>query len=311
MTMQVPGNGIERAPSYGYTNEVNDIERQTKTARSSAPGGSPVPEAGDQGGATADRPPLSAPDSKALTLNNLHGALDATLSFGAMAMALIQESTSELVRDNREITYQAGMQSADLLEEQADKMREQATLQFVCGIIQGVMQIGSGIFQAYSAGKSLDNSLKALPSTPNQPNQPAQGGNAPAQSGSSGTTGSTETSQPAESKLDKKLRLAELKHQNAEIDRQNNIDSLRSQKIGGMASVVTGLGSLAQSIGKGMETRIEADIKDLEAQQKRVDTYREQIQSITESLQDTVRQAISTMSTISQNMVESNKRILG
>ena len=73
-------------------------------------------------------------------------------------------------------------------------------------------------------------------------------------------------------------------------------------------TATTGMLDSSAKAGQGF---LDADIKRLEADQKRIDAFADQIKSITDSLNQTVSKALDTMSTISQNMIDANKRILG
>lgn len=280
MTINVNGTTVNGSTGYVPVDDTTAVNSQKGVSGTTSD--TTIPAAKDQTGSASDKPPLREPNGSALTADNLSSALGATLSFGALALALIQQSTSELVRDNREIAYEAGMDSADQLEKQADKMRQQATVQLVCGVLQGALQIAGGLYQSISTAKNLNESLKLQNELKSQ--------------------------QPKElSEMSEGERLNFSSEQN-KINQQMELKNTKANAIG---QLFTNTGSLVQGIGKSIETYIEADIKDIEARQKRLDTFREQIQSITESLQDTVKQALSSMSTISQSMVESNKRILG
>lgn len=73
----------------------------------------------------------------------------------AIIMAAIQESTSELIRDNREANYQAQMDSAKMTEQAADKIREQAAIKLACAIISNAINIGTSIASLTVSTKGL------------------------------------------------------------------------------------------------------------------------------------------------------------
>lgn len=199
----------------------------------------------------ADGTPRLAAPVTALNAESLTESSSLTASFGAKIMVLIQQATSEMIRDNREVTFKAGMDKADLMEEQADLQREQAVAQLATSIISGTIQIASGMFQIKSSTGTLNSSL-------------------------------SETQK-----------------------------SLLNTKTTGISQLFSASSNLVEGIGKSIQTFYEADIKDLEAKQQRLSTMSDQVKSITESMQQTLQQSISTLQTIAQSMSETNKRILG
>ena len=86
---------------------------------------------------------------------SLESANTVCASFLGSVLALIQDMTSDMIRDNRQIVYESQMMSADTMEKQADKMRDAALISLVTGICLGVFQIGAGAAQLGTTLKGL------------------------------------------------------------------------------------------------------------------------------------------------------------
>ncbi len=244
MSLNINGLGTSGVYSSSGVEQTEQTGSQGRVGKS---GGDQIPGAGSLGSSSA-QVQLEAPRGSI----NLAGVGGACASLGASVMAIIQQATSDMVRDNREVSYAAGMQSAEMMEKQADKMRDMAKVQLACAIIQGGLQIAGGLFQGIMSGKGI-----------------------------------------ADAKMTESQK------------------ALFNTKISCFGQIFGAAGTFTEGISKNLTTGYEADIKDLEAEQKRIDAYADQVKSITESLQQTVSQAISSLQTISQSMVETNKRILG
>ncbi len=232
---------------YGDYGNYSDLKTQTKTDGNTVI----INQIGEDGQSLS----VSTPKLEAPTISDYHADLASMGSFGATfgaaVLALIQEATSDIVRDNRSIVYEAQMQSADLMEKQADKMRDQAIVTLVMGIASGALQIAGGLFTAVKTGKALNSGLS-----------------------------------------------------DASLGLKNTQIAAKQQ----LFTATTGMLDSSAKAGQGF---LDADIKRLEADQKRIDAFADQIKSITDSLNQTVSKALDTMSTISQNMIDANKRILG
>ncbi len=85
----------------------------------------------------------------------LQDFMDGAVSLGAAVLVMVQRSAAEMVRDNRETSYQAGMASADLKDQMAEERKKIATIQLACGITQGIVQIASGGLQTIGGIKTL------------------------------------------------------------------------------------------------------------------------------------------------------------
>ena len=239
--------GASRIGDADYANGIDS--GKTTSAKTTLTGD--IPDAAKTKETQNSIPSLQAGTVPA-THSNLTTSLGATASVGAMIMALIEETMSEQVRANREMTYASQMQSADLMEEQSDKMKQQATVKLICSVVSSTVSLAAGAAQA---GVSLSST-----------------GNA------------------ALSEADKILK--------------SGFAQSLNQAIGSVGSAI-------QAGGEFNSTMVDAQIKQLEADQKRIDAFTDQVKSITESLNSVVRKAIDTSSSLSQNMIEANKRILG
>ncbi len=78
-------------------------------------------------------------------------------SFAAEVLAAIQESTSEMIRDNRMISYEAKMESADSLVDQAEQMRKQANYILCFGIASGALSIAGSLASISVSAVSMGN----------------------------------------------------------------------------------------------------------------------------------------------------------
>lgn len=116
-----------------------------------------------------DSPNLENPKSNLNSLNSTYAALP---SAAAAIMALIQENLSELIRQNRDASYQAQMDAADLVDKEASNLRQKAVLTLASGIISGVVEIGAGAFSVISSSKvNTDNNAANLASMQQQANK--------------------------------------------------------------------------------------------------------------------------------------------
>ena len=232
---------------YGQYGDYSELKTQTKTEGNTVI----VTQKGEDGQSFS----VSTPKLEAPTLSDYHADLASMGSFGATfgaaVLALIQEATSDIVSDSRAIIYVTHTQSAHLMEKQADKMRDQAIVTLVMGVVSGALQIAGGLFGAAKTSKALGSGLS-----------------------------------------DASL-------------------GLKNTQISAQQQIFNAVGGMVDSGAKAGQTFLEADIKRLEADQKRIDAFADQIKSITDSLNQTVNKALDTMSTISQNMIDANKRILG
>lgn len=208
---------------------------------------------------------------------SLSQAHAACASFFGSVLALIQQTTSELHRDNRELSYQAQMQAADSLDKQAETMRDKAVINLVTGIVQGGLQIAGGMAQMASSIKAAADVYKAVP--------PAEG---------------VSRSQALLQALSDPVQGSALSSYMQHI---NNYGS----SIGQM---MQGAGATANALGSFFATQKDADLQAEQANQKRLEAFAEQLKSINESFNQTVQAAIETSKSISQSMVETNKRIL-
>ena len=136
-------------PTYGLSTDST-----SKTTKTSA---TPLPPTGAKLSATNGAPALLTPQGK-INPEALQGSALSTASFGAQIMVMIQQATAEMIRDNREVTYQADMDKADLTEQQAKTMRDQAIAQIVLGVLSGTVQIAGGLFQAAASGYAMQHS---------------------------------------------------------------------------------------------------------------------------------------------------------
>ncbi len=111
-------SGDDYVPAAASSDEENIIEQ---------------PTLGDEGTKTE------------ITKKALSGSLSACSSIGALVLAVIQQATSDMIRDNREISYEAGMAAADTLENEAENLREQADIQLGIAIACGVLELTSAM----------------------------------------------------------------------------------------------------------------------------------------------------------------------
>lgn len=93
-------------------------------------------------------PMLTAPKSSTGSLAGLASAP----SFGASIMAFINEMAAKQRQENRDLMWQQTEAVAKSMEAQADKMRDAAVTQLVCGVVAGTVSIGAGIAQGCAAG---------------------------------------------------------------------------------------------------------------------------------------------------------------
>lgn len=138
--------------SNTITNFLNTPAIKTAAAQSI-----PQTEKSDDSEIT-DKQSLSAPKGT-FTVSLLSDGLAGAASFAAVIMALIQQSTSELVRDNRNISYQAGMDSAESLEQQADTIRDTALAKLITDCISGTMEIAGGLVQSIGMSPKFTSGL--------------------------------------------------------------------------------------------------------------------------------------------------------
>lgn len=302
---------------------------------------------------------LPPPAQTQINVQALKGAVAACPAMGASLLALLQQSLSELVQDNREIAYKAKMDAADMTEQQADTIKEKATVQLALGIVQGAIQIGAGVFQTVSSSMDLAKSMKpgetavqtdqlnpevnpagttasqpdAAPTAPQTQTQSsvqdvtsevevpqsthAPEGQSEPVSGSQTAPARTDSEQ-VQADTDIAETEAEEATAQAAADKSKADDTMASATLQARTARTQAIGQIistvAQLTGSGNEyagAHYDSELKKEEAGQQKVQAYAEQIESITQSLQDSVQKAIETMSAVSQSMVEANRRILG
>lgn len=183
------------------------------------------------------------------SLENLVGVGGSLSSVTAIIMATIQKSTSEMIRQNRDSNFEAQMQSAELIEEQANKMREQATVKFACAIVSQVINVGTSLLSTSIAVKGLNSGNEAT----------------------------------------------------------KTLYSSVAQAVGQMGQSLSGMVSAS---GEFVSSNIDAEIKQLEADQKKIDAMVDQVKSITDSFQQLVSKSIETHQAIMQSMNETTRKVL-
>lgn len=268
---------------------------QTRVAGAKGQNVGMVPPANVSGVDTEQKAALNPP-SGSYTSASLSSANGACASFFGSVLAMIQEMASDLVRDNRQIAYDSQMMAADSMESQADKMRDKAVVSLVTGVIQGALQIAGGAVQFGMSVKGLSDISKMSNS---------------AKAADAASDAATDTAKAASKSKDNLLTRAF----NALRDPQSGKmagDYLQNLNNLGMAvgQMSQGIGGLTGGVGSYLTTMMDAEIKEMEADQKRMEAFADQLKSINESFRQTVQSAIETSRTISQSMVETNKRIL-
>lgn len=233
-------NGNEKTSFYGNVGSDNNINTNNNSA---------IPGAQ---GKDADSIPNLHGNGLSFNSSDLGSSMVAMASAGATILALISQTLAEQVRENRNMTYEAQMQSADLMEKQASEMRKQATIKFACSIVSNVISLASSGIQMGMSIKIAGNSALS--------------------------------------------------------DAQKMAQSAAVTAFEQATKSVTGF---IQAGGEYGAALVDSGLKELEADQKKIDAFADQVKSITESLQSVVQRSIDTSSTISQGMIEANKRILG
>lgn len=278
MSMEIQNPSL-RVPmrSLVATEDVNATNSASATSRvhSNVIEGKIIPQINTQ--FTSERIELNRGAITNFSNESLMQANAACASFFGSVLALIQQTNSQLLRDNREISYEAQMQVSDSLDKQANTMRDKAVVSLVTGIVQGGLQIAGGLSQMTASIKAASEILKAVPA--------AEGLNR-------SQTLLQALSDPVQGKAFSDL-----------LQQANGIGAATSQ-------MMQGAGNTANALGSYFAAQKDADLQEEQANQKRLEAFAEQIKSINEAFKQTVEAAIENSKSISQSMVETNKRIL-
>lgn len=231
----------------------------------------------------SDLPELPAPDKRPTPTDYYSCA--GMPSFGAAAMAVMVENTSEERRDNAELRIAQSDVIVEQMHDQADEMRSKAAMQLGMGIATGALSIGmaalsigmttSSLKQSSAAHKDYMNSLET-----------------------DSTKGSAFLQPKTEAGLNAK----------ANYDAINN----KQQAMGGaMNQIGGGVSGMMDSINQYYSTMADATIKDMEADLEQQRVFRDMLQSLDEALSQQVSKALSTMESIQSDVNQTRTRILG
>lgn len=240
-------------------------------------GSSTLPQVNPQSLPDADRSDLNPPAVSNFSSESLSSAGAACSSFFGSVLALIQQTNSEMLRQNMELGYEAQMQAADSIEKQADTIRDKAVISLVTGIVQGGLQIAGGAVQMAASVRAASQVLKAAPAA-------------------DGLTRNQALMQALQDPVKGKVF----------GDMMQQINGKGSS----MSQMLQGAGTATNAIGSYFAAQKDAELQEEQADQKRLEAFADQIKSINESFRQTVQSAIETSRSISQGMVETNKRIL-
>ena len=306
-----------------------------------------VPPAGTLGADYDSKTPLNPP-AGSYSSDSLSSANGACASFFGSVLALIQEMASDLVRDNRQIAYDSQMMAADSMESQADKMRDKAVVGLVTGVIQGAFQIAGGAVQfgmsvkglndiskmSSSAGKAadaVDDAASSASKAADAVDDAASSASKTADAVDDAVASAGKAADATQDAAASAGKAADAVEDTAEAAAgKDNLltrafkaltDKETGERAGSylqnlanlgtaVGQMTQGVGTLTSGIGTYFTTMMDAEIKNMEADQKRMEAFADQIKSINESFRQTVQSAIETSRTISQGMVETNKRIL-
>ena len=222
-----------------------------------------------------DKPRLSTPNPSSTDATYqaqvLSGSYVALASLGANVMALIEQAYAEMAKDNREIRHTTQELAIDQMEKQADTMREKAIVQLVLGVVSGAMSIAGGLMQGISAGQTI----KARTDFMND-------------------VGASNISQLTQ-KQTQQLQL-NTAQAGAKMDAWG-------KSVGGTGGA---LGQISQAVG-GI---YDSEIKLQEANQKTLEAQADRIKDVIDSLEQAIRKAIDTSTSLAQSSNETLRHIL-
>ncbi len=199
-------------------------------------------------------------------------------SIMAQLSALIVETAAQ----QRETNRQEVLAQTDLLveniHEQADKMREQAKNQLYAGIASGLATMGQGAMSIAGSFKAMKiNKTAGIASdVANSTNNPVVRG----------------------------------AHQSF-AQELNTKATLVNEKFTGGGSLIKGGGDLVASGFNYLAAREGAEIKDLEAEQARINAQIENLKAINDSLKELIDKSISVSSSIIEQQNNTTSKILG
>lgn len=199
-------------------------------------------------------------------------------SIMAQLSALIVETAAQ----QRETNRQEVLAQTDLLveniHEQADKMREQAKNQLAAGIASGLATMGQGAMSIAGSFKAMKiNKTAGIASdVANSTNNPVVRG----------------------------------AHQSF-AQELNTKATLVNEKFTGGGSLIKGGGDIVASGFNYFAAREGAEIKDLEAEQARINAQIENLKAINDSLKELIDKSISVSSSIIEQQNNTTSKILG
>lgn len=199
-------------------------------------------------------------------------------SIMAQLSALIVETAAQQRESNRQEVLAQTELLVENIHEQADKMRKQAIYQLIGGIISGLATMGQGAMSIAGSVKAFNiNKTAGIASdVANSTNNPV-------------------------------VRSA---HQSF-AQELNTKATLVNEKFSGEGTMVKGVGDLASSFANYFAAQEGAEIKDLEAEQARINAQIENLKSINDSLKELIDKSISVSSSIIEQQNNTTSKILG
>lgn len=199
-------------------------------------------------------------------------------SIMAQLSALIVETAAQQRESNRQEVLAQTELLVENIHEQADKMRKQAMYQLIGGIISGLASIGQGAMSMAGSFKAMKiNKTAGIASdVANSTNNPVVRG----------------------------------AHQSF-AQELNTKATLVNEKFSSGGTMVKGVGDLASSFANYFAAQEGAEIKDLEAEQARINAQIENLKSINDSLKELIDKSISVSSSIIEQQNNTTSKILG
>lgn len=217
---------------------------------------------------------FKARDSSSSSLGGFYGVG----SIMAQVSALIVETAAQQRESNRqEVLAQTDFLVANI-HEQADKMRKQAMYQLASGILSGLATMGQGAMSIAGSVKAFNiNKTAGIASdVANSTNNPVVRG----------------------------------AHQSF-AQELNTKATLVNEKFSGGGSLIKGGGDLVASGFNYLAAQEGAEIKDLEAEQARINAQIENLKAINDSLKELIDKSISVSSSIIEQQNNTTSKILG
>ena len=199
-------------------------------------------------------------------------------SIMAQVSALIVETAAQQRESNRQEVLAQTELLVENIHEQADKMRKQAMYQLASGILSGLATMGQGAMSIAGSVKAFNiNKTAGIASdVANSTNNPVVRG----------------------------------AHQSF-AQELNTKATLVNEKFSGGGSLIKGGGDLVASGFNYLAAQEGAEIKDLEAEQARINAQIENLKAINDSLKELIDKSISVSSSIIEQQNNTTSKILG